>query len=103
MPKCDAACQKIIIDTGGRLARVARFYSEAADAFNNAFQRAIDNGRDFGDESDELHALSELDCHRAKQMVEWAEELHERTVRLAGGEYRGGFEVDGIAGIRKKD
>jgi hypothetical protein len=36
-------------------------------------------------------------------MLEWAEEIHRETVALAGGEYGGAFEVDGVKGIRKRE
>lgn len=110
---CDAACQKIIIDTGGnqggggrwmsgRLGRVAKLYADTADAFGQAFHNVRTERAIEGEELDKLHALSELDCHRAGQIMYWIEELHLRTVSLAGGEYEGGFEVHGIENVTKK-
>jgi hypothetical protein len=99
---CDAACQKIIIDTE-RNGRVARFLSDAAQRHLEAARWAMEDETLTPEAKERLHAFSELNCHRAALMVEWAEEIHRETVALAGGEYSGGFEVDGVKGIRKKD
>jgi hypothetical protein len=100
---CDQACQdKIIIDTR-RNERVARFVADAAVAHLQAFERGLSNGSIPEEMQDRLHAFSELNCHRAALMLEWAEEIHRETVAMAGGEYSGTLEVDGVKGIRKKE
>lgn len=101
---CDPACVKIIIDTGGRLARAGRFIAEAGEEFARAFRVANDSGDVDAEKREKLHAYAELDCHRAKLILKWAEEIHQRGVdELTGGEYAGAWEVDGVSGIRKRE
>lgn len=100
---CDPACVKIIIDTGGRLARAARNYAEAAELFAKAYAVANENGLISSDQKERLHALAELDCKRATKMLKWAEDLHHRAVdELAGGEYDGTYEIIGTESIQLK-
>ena len=88
--KCDPACQKIIIDTG-RIMRRARDLADAAEAHLDAFYRAREAGTVTPKMKDELHAFSELNCHRAAEMLAWSEAIHRMTVKMAGGEYDGAF------------
>lgn len=136
------AC-KIIID-GGRLAAAADLLADAytTDAFarasarylsgivrwnTNAITNGIQSGAIAGDLLDEAHAWSELQCHRAAAIEEWAQRLlsvnrellHDRAIngpkllkwaeedrlhatKLTGGEYRGAWQIDGVKGITKR-
>lgn len=133
------AC-KIILD-GGRLAAaargLARKYSNAPDAWHivataeyladvvsasmRAVMHGIKSGQITGDQIDEAHAWSELQCHRAAAiesapepdeggesaltpalLIEWAHEDRLHATKLFGGEYHGAWEIDGVKGITKK-
>lgn len=127
-------CPKCIIDDG-RLAAAARLFSrktkdenaraeamhlaDVAEAVRRATEAAF--VLELVDEAtgDELHAMSELSCHRAAALrawaregghdprpsliAKWADELAEHTTRLLGGEYEGAWTVDGTSGIRKRE
>lgn len=97
---CDAACRKIIIDTG-RVARAARFYAKTAKVHLREYKGVKEELS--AEETERLHAESEVNCHRAALIVEWAEELHRQTVRMAGGEYSGRFDVSGVETPRLKE
>lgn len=97
---CNAACRKIIIDTG-RVARAAKFYAKTAKAHLREYEKVREELS--AEETDRLHAESEVNCHRAALIIEWAEELHRQTVRMSGGEYYGRFDVDGVEAPRLKE
>lgn len=133
-------CPKCIIDDG-ILAAAARLFAagcddpdttsealhlaDTADAVKAATECALKSGAVTEDQADELHAMSELSCHRAAELRAWArgetsmipnrgdtdrhvvlqlwaEELRLHTTRLIGGEYTGAWIVDGVTGIRKR-
>ena len=144
MPEhCGPPC-KIIID-GRVLAAAARWFAnvhaslraaalhlaETTEASVAALEHGIRARLINGEELDEAHAWSELECHRAsllrawasgavplsgfrdgerrdppatnELLATWAEETRLHTTKLLGGEYSGALEVLGVNGIRKKE
>lgn len=134
-------CPKCIIDDG-ILAAAARLFAATCDdrdttaeamhlaftaeAVKAATECALKSGAVTEEQADELHAMSELSCHRAAELRAWArgeecaileggetdrhivlqiwaEELRLHTTGLIGGEYDGAWEVIGVNGIRKKE
>lgn len=106
------------MDRSDRAAVAAAIYlAEVVTANENAISSGIHRGIFSEEQIDEAHAWSELQCHRA-QLIEdnvrggtfvaasilyqWATEDREHATRLAGGEYHGGWTVNGTEGIEKK-
>lgn len=128
-------CPKCIIDDG-RLAAAARFFArrmsdsqtrdealhlaDVADAVRAATAWAFERETVTEEQADELHAMSELSCHRAallrklargqellpakvhQLLAKWADELADHSTGLLGGEYKGAWTVDGTTGISRK-
>ena len=108
----------------GGLAHAARFLAATAAAGVEAVIEGVRLERLDYYKVDEAHALSELQCHRAQLMEEsvsedcesllpnhaltpallmkWAREDRIRLTKIFGGEYHGGWEVNGTEGITKK-
>jgi hypothetical protein len=131
---------KVILDSPGILAASARllantvgpqdrlyppliYLAEVATGDAAAIIRAVDTGyiKPGSPEEDEAHAWSELNCHRAaairdwadtmqiadagevvKVLREWAEQDRLVSTRLIGGEYHGEWIVNGVEGIVRK-
>lgn len=110
----------------------ARYLAASVAASGAAILRAIDMGILSEADIDKAHAFSELNCHRAAQLRKWAgwrgskakiignpdgnvartalllmelwaDEDSDFTTALIGGEYDGGWIVDGTTGIRRKE
>jgi hypothetical protein len=131
-----AACAKVLTD-GGRFASAAELlaneYGQNHPVYGPAMYLAgivrADVAALIHAESDnavpvereeELRAWSELDCHRAAALEEWATErnandgvlrrrllswAHEHRLfftGLFGGEYKGPYKIDVIGGIEKQ-
>lgn len=94
-------CPKCIIDTGGALPSAALALAEQSKANNAADERAWETLNE--DQRDHLRALSELDCHRAAVIRTWTEQSRLDRTKIYGGEYRGGYVVDGVEGVKKKE
>lgn len=94
---------KIILDDGGVVVAAANAYAEMGRAAAQAITAGITHGRLSPEQIDEAHAFSELQCHRAALIRAWTEELRLHTTKIIGGEYDGGYIVDGVDGIRKKE
>lgn len=92
---------KIILD-GGVLIAALDVYGTTTGSARAAFLCAIDNGTFDGASIDQAHALSELWCHRAALLRQWAEEDRLMATAMIGGEYRGAWSVDGVNGITPK-
>lgn len=135
-PDPNQHCPKCVIDDG-RLAAAARLFSrrtkdeeasaealhlaDVAEAVGRATECAFRLNLIDEKTGDELHAMSELSCHRAAMLrgwargismaggwspailAKWADELATHTTALLGGEYHGAFEVVGTEGIRKRE
>lgn len=104
----------------------ARYLSSIVRWNTNAITEGIRAGRISSEMIDEAHAWSELQCHRAAaiegvigdttknriaegfweitphRLGVWAEEDRLHATKLAGGEYRGAWEISGVDGIRRK-
>lgn len=90
---------KIILD-GGVISASSSLYAHTAEIITNAFSHAIEIGTFNAAEIDKAHALSELWCHRAALLRQWAEQDRLTATEMFGGEYRGGWIVDGVVDIK---
>lgn len=89
---------KIILD-GGVIGAASSLYANTAEIIGNAFAHAIEIGSFDAADVDHAHALSELWCHRAALLRQWAEEDRLIATEMLGGEYHGGWTIDGVKGI----
>lgn len=92
---------KIILD-GGVIGAATSLYSSTAEIISNAFTHAIEIGSFDASDIDQAHALSELWCHRAALLRQWAEEDRLIATDMLGGEYSGGWRINGVKGIEPK-
>lgn len=92
---------KIILD-GGVINLATDLYSGTVRAIQESFEHAIRIGTFGPADIDEAHALSELWCHRAALIRQWAEEDRLYATNMIGGEYSGAFRINGVRGIEPK-
>lgn len=122
-----AAAARWLANVHASLRAAALHLAETTEASVAALEHGIRARLITGDELDEAHAWSELECHRAallrrwasgnkpltqtsddlpaassELLATWAEETRLHTTKLIGGEYSGAWEVLGVNGIRKK-
>lgn len=92
---------KIILD-GGIVELATDLYAGTTQAIGIALTAHIREGNASGDYQDRAHALSELWCHRAALLRQWAEEDRLIATEMIGGEYSGAYVIDGVSGIKPK-
>lgn len=105
-------------DIAQEVAAAATYLADVVSANEEAISRGIKMRLFDAERIDQAHAWSELQCHRAQAIEDairahkiipaetlylWAKEDRLHATMLAGGEYHGGWTVNGTDGITKKE